>query len=134
MQLRSLMLSLTLAALVPAAARAQARWKEIGRTVAGNIVFVEPRSIKTAKGITSARLQVKFTTPVDVPQKGKWYLSRHDVMFDCAKHALASKSNVYYGDAAGTKVVQRDVNKLPGFGPAITGSMGQIALDYFCKK
>jgi hypothetical protein len=26
------------------------------------------------------------------------------------------------------------VNALPGYGPAIKGSLSQVALDYLCKK
>src|SRR5579884_2390616 len=117
-----------------AAAQSSARWKEIGRTSSGNVVSYDTRSVKTKNGITSVTLQVKFTTPTDVKPGVKWYLSRHDAMFDCAKHAVASKENRYYGDAAATKVVQRDVIKIPGFGPAIDGSMAQVAMDHFCKK
>jgi hypothetical protein len=31
-------------------------------------------------------------------------------------------------------VVERKVNKLPGYGPALTGSLGEIALTYLCRK
>lgn len=119
-----------LAVLLPATARAQ--WKEIGKTSAGNPISVDARSIKTKDGITSARVQVKFATPVETPQ-GTWRLSRHDAMFNCAKKTVAAKSSTYYSDVAATKVVKRDVIKIPGYGPAIGGSMTQIALDYVCK-
>jgi hypothetical protein len=89
--------------------------------------------VKTVKGVTSVTLQVKFTEPTTVG-KNKWYSSRHEAMFDCAQHKVASKMNTYYGDPAGTKVVQRDVIKIPGFGPAIGGSMAQVAMDFMCKK
>lgn len=125
----------SLAVAMPAAAHAQKPskgWKEIGKTSAGNIVSFNPASVKKSKGITSATLQVTFTTPTTVGND-KWYLSRHEAMFDCAKHTIASKLNVYYGDPKATKVVKRDVIKIPGFGPAIGGSMAQVAMDYFCK-
>lgn len=125
------------AAFVPtsiAAGQSSKRWKDIGRTASGNVVSYDARSVKTTKGITSVTLQVKFTLPADVSSGVKWYLSRHEAMFDCAKHTVASKQNTYYGDPAGKKVVKRDVIKLPGFGPAIGGSMAQVAMDYFCRK
>src|SRR4051812_44114090 len=98
----------------PRPVAAQKGWTEIGRTSAGNVISYDKRSVKTSKGITSAMVQVKFTKPVAVG-KDRWYLSRHDVMFDCGKRTVASKSNVYYGDAGATKVVKRDVIKIPGF-------------------
>jgi hypothetical protein len=126
----SIVTALVLGAALPGAAQAQ--WKEIGKTAAGNSVYVDARSIKTKDGITSARLQVKFATPVQTAQ-GPWRVSRHDAMFNCAKKTVAAKSSTYYSDAAATKAVKHDVIKIPGFGPAIGGSMTQIALDYVCK-
>ena len=126
----SIVTTIALAVSLPSAARAQ--WKEIGKTSAGNPISVDAKSVKTKDGITSARVQVKFATPVETPQ-GTWRLSRHDAMFNCAKKTVAAKSSTYYSDVAATKVVKRDVIKIPGYGPAIGGSMTQIALDYVCK-
>ena len=125
---------LALACTASTVAHAQTRWKEIGKTSSGNKVFVDPRSVTTSKGITSGRVQMKFTQPVDAGPGVRWYLSKHDVMVDCSKRYLASKSNVYYGDPAGTRVVKREVNKIPGFGPPIAGSLTQVVVDYFCKR
>jgi len=116
----------------PAHALHQSRWQEIGKTSTGNIVYVDPRSIKTVNGIVHARIRVRFVTPVDAPE-GKWMLSQHSPMFDCTKSLFANKESTYYSDAAGTKVIKHTVNAKPGFGPAIGGSMTQIALDYICK-
>jgi hypothetical protein len=112
---------------------AQGRWKEIGKTSSNNSIFVDPRSVKTANGITTARIRVKFVTPVQATN-GLWYSSQHIAMFNCAKSTVAAKESVYYGNAAETKVVERKTIAQPGFGPAIGGSMTQVALDYFCKK
>jgi hypothetical protein len=121
-----------LALVAPARAQAQGRWKEIGKTSAGNPVYVDPGSIKTVNGIVHARIRVRFITPVDAPE-GKWLSSQHAAMFDCAKSTLANKESTYYSDAAGTKVIKHTVNAKPGFGPALGGSMTQVALDYICK-
>jgi len=110
----------------------QSRWQEIGKTSTGNVVYVDPRSIKTVNGIVHARIRVRFVPPVDTPE-GKWVLSQHSPMFDCAKSRFANKESTYYADAAGTKVIKHTVNAKPGFGPAIGGSMTQVALDYICK-
>jgi hypothetical protein len=119
--------------LTPRAGAQSSRWKEIGKTSAGNPVFVDPKSITKAKGLVTARIRVKFVTPVQT-RDGAWVQSRHVAMFDCAKKTVAAKESIYYADEAATKVVQRSAPKIPGFGPAIGGSMTAIALDYICKS
>ncbi|HEY4131369.1 MAG TPA: surface-adhesin E family protein [Gemmatimonadaceae bacterium] len=135
--MRTLIASLFLPAVALAfhatPASAQGRWKEIGKTAAGNLIYIDPKSVKTANGIITAHLQVKFVTPVQVPNKGEWHLSRHVESFDCAKKTVATKESTYYGDYAGTKVMQHDVVKIPGFATAIGGSLTAIALEYVCR-
>ena len=111
---------------------AQSRWKEIGKTSAGNPVYVDPRSVKKVNGITTVKIRVKFLTPVKATN-GMWYSSQHLAMFDCAKSTVAAKESTYYGDAAESRVTEKKTIAQPGFGPAIGGSMTQIALDYICK-
>jgi hypothetical protein len=113
------------------AARAQSRWKEIGKTSVGNSVYVDPRTVKTVNGIVTARVRVKFAKPVATPQ-GNWVSSQHIAMFDCAKSTFAAKETIYYADEAGTKVVERKTNAIPGFSSPIGGSMTKVAFDYFC--
>jgi hypothetical protein len=120
-------------AAVPGAARAQGRWKAIGTTSSGNTVYVDPKSVHESKGLVSATVRVVFTTPVQTP-RGPWKSVRTMATFDCARKSLAAKESVYYGDAKETKVVQRNVNKIPGFGPALGGSLGGVALGYLCAK
>ncbi|MBA3670701.1 MAG: hypothetical protein H0W68_01590 [Gemmatimonadaceae bacterium] len=112
---------------------AQGGWKNIGRTSSGNAVFVDPRTVKRAAGLVSATVRIVFTTPVKVPN-GVWGSSKTTATFDCGKRSLAAKENIFYADARGTKVVQRVVNKQPGFGPALGGSLGGVALDYLCSR
>ena len=118
--------------LLAAPLSAQSRWKEVGKTSVGNPVYVDPRTVKTANGIISATVRVKFTEPVQTP-KGVWRSSQVSAMFNCAKSSVAGKDATYYSDDAGTKVVEHTVTKLPGFGPVIGGSMTKVMLDYLCK-
>jgi surface-adhesin protein E len=111
----------------------QARWKEIGKTSTGNSVFVDPTSVKKDNGIITAKIRVKFATPVALQNGDHWVMSHHVAMFDCATSRVAAKESVYYSDAAATKVVQRSTIAKPGFGPALGGSMTKVALDYLCK-
>ena len=124
--------TLALISLLPSAAHAQKKWKQIGTTSSGNPVYVDPRSVKKSGSLVDATVRVVFTKPVVTP-KGEWMSARTAATFDCAKKSLAAKENVYYGDAKETKVVERKVNKIPGFGPALGGSLGGVALDYFCS-
>lgn len=120
------------APLMPASA--QSRWKEIGKTSTGNSVYVDPRSVKKDTGIVTARIRVKFTTPVKLPNGDHWEASHHIAMFDCATSRVAAKESIYYSDEAAGKVAQRSTIAKPGFGSPIGGSMTRVALDYFCKK
>lgn len=55
-------------------------------------------------------------------------------MFDCARSTVGAKESIYYSNEAANKIVKRTTIAKPGFGPAIGGSMAQVALDYMCKK
>ena len=118
---------------LPSVAHVQKKWTRIGATSSGNQVFVDSKSIKRTGSLVAATVRVVFTTPVQTP-KGAWMSSRTSATFDCAKKSLAAKENVYYGDAKETKVVDRKVNAIPGYGPALGGSMGALALTYLCAQ
>ena len=130
--MRSLLSAPILLAVLALPAAAQSRWKEVGKTASGNSVYVDPRSVKTAKGIITAKVRVKFTDPLKTDE-GYWRLSQVTAMFDCAKSTVAVKESAYYSDYAGTKVVEHSVNAKPGFGTVIGGSMTKIVLDNLCK-
>ena len=128
--MRSLIGATALVLALAPAASAQ-RWKDIGKTSSGNVVSVDERSVKRNGDTVSATVRVIFTEPVKAA-RGLWKSSKISAMFDCRKRYLAAKENVFYADAKGTKVVERSVNRQPGFGPGLAGSLGGIAVDYFC--
>ena len=119
--------------VMPARLSAQGRWKEIGATASGNTVYVETRSVKRTGDLVAANVRVVFKEPVKAA-KGTFASYRTSATFNCTKKSLAAKENVYYADAKGTRVVDRTVNKMPGFGPALGGSLGAVALNYLCAK
>lgn len=134
MLMTRLLLATTLLTLAPLpTAHAQAGWKAIGKTAAGNAVFVESRSVKRTGQLVAANVRVVFSEPVK-GAKGTFASYRTSATFDCAKQSLAAKENVYYADAKGRKVIDRSVNKLPGFGPALRGSLGDVAMIHLCAK
>ena len=128
--MRSLGLGVLLLACVAPVASAQ-KWKDIGKTASGNVVSVDPKSVKRNGNMVAATVRVVFTPPVKAA-RGMWASSKTIATFDCTKRYLAAKENVYYSDAASTKVIERNVNKQPGFGPALGGSLGGLAVDYLC--
>ncbi len=131
--MRMLLLATLALTATTATAEAQGRWKDIGKTSSGNSVYVDPRSVKTVNGIITARVRVKFDPPVQTPD-GPWTASQHLAMFDCTKARIAVKESVYYADEKTNKIVERKVNAQPGYGPALKGSLSQVALDYLCKR
>jgi len=123
---------LILALLLSASVHAQKKWTDIGTTAAGNHVFIDPKSVKKNGNLVSATVRVVFTTPVKTAQ-GTWMSSRTAATFDCAAKKLAAKENTYYGDAKETKVVEKKVNGQPGYGVALGGTMGAVAMQYLCS-
>jgi len=111
---------------------AQKKWTPIGTTSSGNPVFVDLKSVKRAGDLVTATVRVVFVKPVATP-KGDWTSGRVIGTYDCAKKAVAAKEQVYYGDKAEAKIVERKINKMPGYGPALGGSLPAVALDYLCK-
>lgn len=128
--MRSLITGVILLACAAPVASAQ-KWKDIGKTASGNAVSVDPKSVKRVGNLVSATVRVVFTPPVKAA-RGIWASSKTIATFDCAKRYLAAKENVFYSDANSTKVIERSVNKQPGFGPALGGSLGGVAVDYLC--
>jgi len=128
--MRSLFVGVILLASAAHSASAQ-KWKDIGKTVSGNVVSVDPKSIKRDGSMVSATVRVVFTPPVKAA-RGTWASSKTIATFDCTKRYLAAKENIFYSDANSTKVIERNVNKQPGFGPALGGSLGGVAVDYLC--
>ena len=90
------------------------------------------KSMPAGANLVSATVRVVFSTPVQTA-KGAWMSSQTKATFDCTAKKLAAKENVYYGDAKETKVVDRTVNKMPGYGPALGGTMGALAMQYLCS-
>jgi len=118
--------------LAPTMLAVQKKWTDIGTTAAGNHVFIDPKSVKRSGTLVSATVRVVFTEPVKTA-KGTWVSSRTSATFDCAAKKLAAKDNTYYGDAKETKVVEKKVNAQPGYGVALGGTMGALAMQYLCS-
>ena len=109
------------------------RWREIGKTSVGNPVFVDPKSVKKgADGIITATLRVTFAKPAATP-RGPITASRTVGMFDCAKKVVAVKENIFFHDEKANTVFQRSAAGKPGFGPAIRGTLPDVAMAHLCK-
>lgn len=125
-------------ALATTGARAESqaapRWQEIGKTSTGNMVYLDPRSVKTAPdGIITATVRVVYTEPVPTPQ-GPITGSRSVTMFDCAGKKVAVKENIIWHDERKGTIYRKSAPKLPGFGPALTSTFAHVALEHLCAK
>jgi hypothetical protein len=105
--------------------------EKIGATSAGTPVMLETKSVKKANGIITATLRVGLQ-PVIKTADGDMVAMRSIAMIDCAAKTTATKERWFYYDAKGTKVARHDVPGKPGFGPAIKGSLADVALAHFC--
>jgi hypothetical protein len=126
--------SVALTALRPAPATAQGargRWEEIGRTVAGNPVFVDRRSVRREQDVVTATLRVRFAKPVASP-RGPITSARTLATFDCARRLVAIRENVYFHDEDADRVYERKVVGAPGYGPPMGGSMPEVAIAHLC--
>src|SRR5687768_10693222 len=112
----------------------QAKWQEIGKTSAGNPVYVDSKTLKkSTDGIVTATLRVTFVKPVTT-RNGPITSSRTVAMFDCAKKVVAVKENTFYHDEAANRVFQKSAPKQPGYGPAIKGTLPDVAMTHLCAK
>ena len=64
---------------------------------------------------------------------GTFTSSRTVAMFDCGKKTVAVKENIFFHDEKTNKVFDRSAAGKPGYGPAIKGTLPDIAMTYLCK-
>jgi hypothetical protein len=124
--------ALALVLAVPAAAQAP-RWKELGRTVVGNTVSVDQRTMKRAQGVVTGTFRVAFAKPVKSP-RGDITSSRTVASLDCAKRLVAIRENTYYHDERANRVYDHKVVGTPGWAPPMGGSMPEVAMAQLCAK
>lgn len=115
----------------PTAAQTSATLKEIGKTSVGTPVMLETKSVTKSGSVVTATVRVKLAPPI---KNGTQELrsSRTTGMFDCDKQTVATKETWYYTDDSGKKEALHRVVKIPGFGPAIKGSLADVALQFLC--
>jgi len=115
-----------------AAQSASDRWRQIGTTVTGNPVYLDPKSVTTANGIITARIRTTYTKAVATP-KGPITASRAIAMFDCAKKQVAVKESVIWHDERKGTIYEKRAPTQPGFGPAFTSNFSGVALAHLCQ-
>ena len=75
-----------------------------------------------------------FVKPVATPKGQPITTSKTTAMFDCTKKLVAVKENIYFHDEKTNAVYQRSAPKVPGYGPAIKGSLPDLAMAYLCTS
>lgn len=123
----------TTVAAVSLPAQGASRWQEIGRTVTGNAVFVDPRTIVRDGDRVSATVRSTYGTPSMTP-KGLITASRADATFDCTrKSVLVRETTIYLDEKKGT-IYERRVPQNPGYGPVFRSNFSGVALEYLCAQ
>jgi len=117
-------------ALIAISAGAQSLTK-IGATSAGTPVMLEPKSVAKANGIITATLRVGLQPPIKTTN-GDMVSMRTIMMFDCAKQTSATKERWFYFDDKFKMEARHDKPGIPGYGPALKGSVPDVGLAHFC--
>jgi hypothetical protein len=103
----------------------------IGATSAGTPVFLEAKSVSKAGGIVTATFRVALSPTIKT--SGKEMVSmRSTSMIDCAAQTSATKERWFYYDTKYKVEARHDTPGKPGYGPAIKGSLADVALKHFC--
>lgn len=95
--------------------------------------MLETASVKREGGIITATVRVGMQ-PTIKTANGEIVSMRSIVMIDCAKQTTATKERWFYFDAKGTKEARHDKPGIPGYGPAIKGSLADVVIVHFCSK
>ena len=119
------------APIVIATSGAAQSMSTIGSTSAGTPVTLETKSVKTEGSITTATLRVALQ-PTIKTANGDMVSMRSIAMIDCARQVTATKERWFYFDEKQTRVARHDVPKIPGYGPALKGSLADVVIAHFC--
>jgi len=121
------------AALVAAPLLAQSapRWEEIGRTVTGNAVYVDARSIVREGDRVTATVRSTYATPSMTP-KGLITASRATATFDCTRKMIQVRETTIYLDEKKGTIYERRVPQDPGYGPVFRSNFSGVALAHLC--
>ena len=103
----------------------------IGKTSAGSPVSLETKSVHRAGGITTATVRVALEPSIKT-SSGDMVSMRSVTMVDCAKQTTATKERWFYYDAKQSRVARHDVPKIPGYGPAIQGTLADVIIAHIC--
>lgn len=122
--------TLLMLALLPAAAQSQ-RWKEIGKTSTGNLVYVDPASVMKKDSIITATVRVVYAKPTETP-KGPINGSRATAMFNCARRTVAVKETIIWHDEKRGTIYEKRTPAQPGFGPVFKSNFSGVAMEYLC--
>ena len=116
---------------LPAQGRPAAGRQEIGRTVAGTPVVLETKTLRRHGDTVTVAVRAALAPPIKHPA-GDLVSTRTITMVHCPTRTVATRESWYYTDAAGTKAGMHRTVKLPGFGPATKGSLGDVVLRHLC--
>ncbi len=125
------LLALLLCVASVAGAQNAPRWQEIGKTSTGNVVFVDPRSVKDSAGMKVAVVRTVYTEAVATPA-GPITGSRSRAVFNCAEQKVAVLENIIFHDERANRIYRRSAPRVPGYSVAPTSSFAHVAMQHLC--
>lgn len=124
--------TLLLASVAVAAAAAPA-WQSIGENANGNKVFVDPASVKTAKGVTTVTYRTEMKSALDTPGGGITSM-RSTMQVNCTDMTAAGIEVVLYENEAKNKIFSRNKAQKIEYLNEPAGSSADMVVKHVCKK
>lgn len=109
------------------------KWQPVGQTLHGNLVFLDPSSIRVTQGVKEAWVRVQYQAPVEL-HKGKATVFMAHARFNCTDQTMATDQVVFYEDEKTGKILIETKDPSAPFGKEPEGSFGDVALKFICKK
>jgi hypothetical protein len=116
-----------------ATALAAPNWQAIGENANGNKVFVDPASVKTAKGITTVGYRTEMKASLDTPGGGITSM-RSTMQVNCKDMTAAGIEVVLYEDEAKGRIFSRNKAQKIEFLKEPAGSSADMVVKHVCKK
>jgi hypothetical protein len=127
-----LLIPVVVATLAGTAAAASPSWQPLGENANGNKVYVNPASVRTAKGLTTVTYRTELKAPMDTPG-GAITSMRSTMQVNCKAGTAAGLEVVLYEDEAKGRIFARNKAQKVEFLKEPAGSAAEMVVRHVCK-